>query len=343
MIGTLRKQSVFPSGNLLVKLLLRLVEDSPRCGRPFVYTAEQQCGVMALAVRKPCEFGLPVEEWSNRELAAVADKQGTAPGISRRTVGRILAEADIRPHRVKYWENPTIANQEEFDAATAKICDLYRMAQERFAGGCHTVCLDEKTGIQALERIHPDKPVRRGEPARLEFEYRRHGTQALIPSFEVATGRILYAAVGSTRTEDDFAEVVRRTLDTDPGAEWKFICDRLNTHMSESLVRLVAERTGFNGDLGAKGKYGALKNLSSREAFLSRTDSRISFTYTPKHCSWLNQIECWFGILSRKALRHASFASVDQLKKRILNFIDYFNETMARAFNWTYRGKALKV
>jgi len=100
------------------------------------------------------------------------------------------------------------------------------------AAGCHTACLDEKTGIQALERIHPDKPVRPGEPARLEFEYRRHGTQALIPSFEVATGRILVAHVGPTRTEEDFAAVVAETVDIDPAAEWVFILDQLNIHKS---------------------------------------------------------------------------------------------------------------
>jgi hypothetical protein len=120
-------------------------------------------------------------------------------------------------------------HKDQFNEAVTAICDLYRLAPERFADGSHTVCLDENTGIQALERIHLDKPVRPGEAAKLEFEYRRHGTQALIPSFEVSTGRIIHAGIGPTRSEEDFARVVEATVDTDPDAEWKFICDRLNT------------------------------------------------------------------------------------------------------------------
>ena len=159
----------------------------------------------------------------------------------------------------------------------------------------------------------------------------------------MATGRILVAHVGPTRTEEDFVAVVTETIDTDPDAEWVFILDQLNTHKSESLVRLVAKRIGFAGDLGRKGRNGILGNLASREAFLTDRQHRIRFVYTPKHCSWLNRIEIWFGILSRKALRHASFASVEELRERILRFVDYFNETMARAFRWTYTGKAFSA
>jgi len=171
----------------------------------------------------------------------------------------------------------------------------------------HTVCIDEKTGIQALERIHPDKPVQSHRPALLEFEYRRHGTQALIPTFEVATGQIIVAHVGPTRTEADLAAVVKETVDTDPSAEWIFIADQLNTHKSETLVRFVGERIGFDGDLGVKERRGILKTLASREAFLTDPQHRIRLVYTPKHC------------------------------------LDYFNRTMARAFNWTYRGRVLQA
>lgn len=325
------------------KRLLETVADAPRSGAPPTYSAEAQCAIVGLAVRKPAEFDLPIEEWSHRELAAIAEREGLVSGMSARTVGRILNEADIQPHRVKYWENPTIDDPAAFDAAVEKICTVYREAPERLATGTHTVCVDEKTGIQALERIKPDRPPRPGRPARLEFEYIRHGTQALIPSFEVATGKILVAHVGPTRTETDFAAVIAATVDTDPLAEWIFVGDQLNTHKSEALVRLVAERLGLNVELGVKERSGVLHGLASREAFLTDPSHRIRFVYTPKHCSWLNQIEIWFGILVRKALRHASFASLDELRQRILAFVEYFNRTMARAFRWTYAGRVLKT
>jgi transposase len=221
------------------------------------------------------------------------------------------------------------------------VCKLYHQAEELHAQGVHLVSTDEKTGIQALERIHPKHPREPSKPELLEFEYERHGTQALIANFEVATGRVLSPTVKATCTEEDFAAHIRQTIATDPQGAWVFITDQLNTHQSESLVRGVAELCGIPDELGVKGKRGILQTMASRAAFLQDKSHRIRFVYTPKHCSWLNQVELWFSILTRRLLRRGSFKSTDELKAQILAFIDFFNETLAKPFKWTYIGKPL--
>ena len=207
--------------------------------------------------------------------------------------------------------------------------------------GCHVVGTDELTGIQALERAAPTKPVRPGCPERREHEYIRHGTLSLIATRNVATGAIVAPALGPTRTEADFAAHIARVVDTDPAAAWLFVADNLNTHQSEALVRLVADRCGLAADLGVKGQSGILRSQASRAAFLADAAHRIAFLYTPKHTSWLNQIELWFGILARRVLKRGDFASLDALRERLLAFIAYFNET-AHPFRWTYKGSPLR-
>lgn len=203
--------------------------------------------------------------------------------------------------------------------------------------------VDEKTGIQALERIAPTKPPAPGQIEKREFEYTRHGTMCLIANLEVATGKLISPTLGPTRTEEDFLAHIRRTVATDPKAPWIFVLDQLNTHLSEGLVRLVAKHCELKTELGKKGKRGVLKCQSSRRAFLSDQSHRIRFVYTPKHCSWMNQIEIWFSILARRLLRRESFRSGRELTARIRAFIDYFNATLAKPFRWTFTGIPLRA
>ena len=172
-----------------------------------------------------------------------------------------------------------------------EICALYHGAVSARENGAHTISVDEMTGIQALEHKYPDKPVMPGKTACMEFEYIRHGTTSLIGFFDVATGRMESPYLNKTRTEEDFVEAVRKLVETDLQASWTFICDGLNIHKSEMLVRFVAEQCGIPDGLGKKGKNGILKILSSRTDFLHDRNHRIRFVYTPKHCSWMNQID----------------------------------------------------
>ena len=219
---------------------------------------------------------------------------------------------------------------------------MYAQATERHEQGERTVSTDELTGVQALERKEAGLPMQPGKVERREFEYIRHGTLAFIISRDVVTGKVLAPHAGPTRTEADFLAHVQSVVATDPNAtRWHFAVDNLNIHKSASLVYWVADESDLDIDLGEKEKSGILHNQPSRAAFLSDPTHRIVFHYTPKHCSWLNQIEIWLGILTRKLLRRGSFTSVEQLKAKVLSFIEYYNDTMAKPFKWTYQGKPL--
>lgn len=319
------------------RLAAKILADLPRSGCGGIYSPEQYTRIVAIALKEPSEYDRPITHWTARELTEEVRKQKIA-SISQRQVKRVLDGADLKPHKSDYWLNPNIDDRQAFEVQVKYICDLYKRAKELYAKGIRLVSTDEKTGIQALERIAPTKSMRPGRPQRIEFEYKRHGTQCLIPSFEIATGKILEFQLGDTRNEDDFAYHIAMTIADEPEAEWIFFADQLNTHVSESLVRLVAELIGYTGELGEKEKSGILKNVQTRKEFLSNTQHRIRFVYTPKHCSWMNQVEIWFGILVKKVIKRGNFCSKEDLRRKIIDFIDYFNRTMAKPYKWVFGG-----
>lgn len=322
-------------------LIQDVLSDAFRSGSPGTFSAEQLAQVIAVACEPPAESNRPISHWTPREVADEVVKRGIVTSISSRTVGRLLDEAEIKPHLSRYWLNANPDDPLVFESEVQTVCSLYLRARVLHAAGIHLMSTDEKTGIQALERRYPTKEMKPGLVERREFEYIRHGTRCLTVNFEVATGRILVPTVGPTRTEADFADHIKRTVATDPNAEWVFVVDQLNTHQSESLVRWVAEQCALTTDLGEKGKSGILRSMDTRKAFLEDATHRIRFVYTPKHTSWLNQVEIWFSILVRRLLKRASFASLEDLEQQLLAFIRYFNETMAKPFKWTFTGKPL--
>jgi hypothetical protein len=217
---------------------------------------------------------------------------------------------------------------------------VYAQAVPRAKDGERSISLDELTGVQALERTHPDLPMLPGHVLRREFEYIRHGILSWFINFDVVTGHVIEPSWGPTRTEEDALAHLQRLLASDPTAtKWHVILDNLNIHQSESLVRWVAQREEIAAEtLGIKGKTGILQSMGSRAAFLHDPSHQVVFYYTPKHASWMNQVEIWLSILVRKLLKRGNFLSLDDLRDQILAFIAYYNRTMAKPIKWTYTG-----
>jgi putative transposase len=221
-------------------------------------------------------------------------------------------------------------------------CQVYAKAEERARNGERTISLDELTGVQAIERSAPDLPMQAGHVLRREFEYIRHGTLSWFLNFDVVTGDVIEPSWGPTRTEEDALAHLHRLIASDPTAtRWHLMLDNLNIHQSEALVRWIAEREGIAAEgLGVKGKHGILQSMESRAAFLHDSTHQIVFYYTPKHASWMNQVEIWLSILGRKLLKRGNFRSREDLSNQIVAFIAYYNRTMAKPIKWTYTGLA---
>jgi transposase len=327
---------------VLRRAIEAVLSDEPRPGAPAKFTPEQVTQILAVACEPPEKSGRPITHWTAHELTDEAVRRGIVTSISPSQVSRYLREAVLQPHKSRYWLNTTETDPARFEEQVKSICETYLAAPHRErVEGIHTVCVDEMTGLQALERIAPSKGMIAGKCERIEFEYERHGTLCLIGNFEVTTGELIRPTLGPRRTEADFVRHVEQTVAIDPKGSWVFVLDNLNIHGSAGLVKTVAKACEVPTELGKKGVRGVLKSVASRQAFLAESSHRIRFGYLPKHSSWLNQIEVIFGVIMRKVIRRGSFTSVNDLRTKLFDFLTYFNRVFAKPFRWTYTGRPL--
>ncbi len=332
------------TGAALRRAIEALLADEQRPGSPGKFTAEQLALILATACEPPEKSGLPITHWTGQELADEVVKRGIVDAISASQINRYLRETELQPHKSRSWLNTSEKDPELFQAQVEMVCACYHDApQLYFQHNTHTFCVDEMTGIQALERIAATLPMKFGQEERREFEYNRHGTLTLTGNFHTVTGELVEPTLGPTRTEEDFVAHIDKTVKLDPEAGHVFVLDNLNIHQSAGLVGLVASLCGLEEDLGKKGVRGVLKSMKSRQQFLSELSHRVRFVYLPKHTSWLNQIEIVFGVIMRKVVRRGNFKSVEDLRDKLLAFIEYFNAVFARPFKWTYTGRPLRT
>ena len=236
-----------------------VLSDAPRPGSPGTFTAEQVTQIIAIACEPPGNSGRPITHWTGWEIADEAAKRGIVKSISASQVNRYLRSAALQPHRSRYWLNTKEKDPDVFQAQVEVVCQTYLEAPGLyFQCNTHTVCTDEMTGVQALERIAETIPMQPGQPERIEFEYTRHGTVCLIGNRDVVRGQMIAPTIRATRTDEDFCWHIFETVQTDPEAGRVFVVDRLNIHCSEALVRYVARLEGI--DDRELGKERSLRN-----------------------------------------------------------------------------------
>ena len=281
--------------------------DAPRSGHKPKVGAVARLEIIALACT-PVPSTRARPRYTLEDIRHVAIERGIVADISCTTVQRILAGADLRPHLLQGWVH---SPDPLFREKVTEITDLYLTPPARSV----VLSIDEKTGMQALERKYPDRPAAQGRKRRREFEYKRHGTQSLLSAFNVHTGTVL-AECGDTRTGADLERFMDTVARAYPTGTVHVVWDNLNIHFDGAERRW----TRFN----------------------ERHGHRFVFHYTPKHASWVNQIELYFSILQRQCLRDADFKSKDALRAAVLTFVAEWNER-ARPFKWTFTGYPLQT
>ncbi len=284
------------------------LEDEPRSGRPQLITPLERHEVIATACRSPRELGVDRNTWTHESLRDALVDTKLVREISTSEVGRILEDADLKPYRVQSWCHST---DPDFEKKMRRIVRLY----VKRPPGEPVLCVDEKTGMQALSRSQDLQPAQPGRRGRQEFEYRRNGTRCLFACFNISTGKVLGRCT-KTRTREDFFSFMDEVASTYRQRRVHVVLDNLNTHLNTSRGEFITEWNRSHG-------------------------GRFVFHYTPTHGSWLNQVELWFAIVSRRVLRHGNFKTPGNLVAAIGMFIDEWNEWEAHPFRWTYLGLPL--
>jgi len=287
---------------------------------------------VALATQPPQQQGHPITHWSMSDLTRAVIQSGIVDSICSATIWRLLEQTAIKPHRWHYWLN---SPDPDFYPKMHDIVQLYLNALKMYQRGEILLSVDEKTSIQALKRKYPSKPVIPGSGELIEHEYKRHGTSCLTAGLDVATGAVM-GMLTPNRPAEVFAEFMEWVCEYYCDARTiHIVLDNLNTHYHELTCQVVAQ--ACNCELPET------KTGPQRKEFLTEPSKRVVFHFTPTHASWLNQIEIWFSTLTRKVIRRGDFSSVDELQDKIIEFIEYYNEYLAKPYKWTYTGKPLAV
>jgi len=227
-------------------------------------------------------------------------------GISQSKVHQILKQADLKPHKIEYWcgKSP----DPEFESKMINIVGLYMNPPENAI----VLCVDEKTQIQALDRTQPILPLKEKAPKRLTTTYKRNGTIALIAALAVHSGEITAKTIKRNNAEN-FLAFLKKLDRTYRNKKLHIIVDNLSVHKNQTVKEWLAGKR------------------------------KIKIHFTPTYSSWLNQVEIWFNMLTKDVLKGGVWKSVEQLSSQLLEYIDTYNQTRAKAFAWTYTGNALKI